>query len=172
MLESINDFMKVYEPESVTRTISMLKKIAKNEDEIILGRMLDLINAIYADAGGSCYRKAITLENVDDIIDKLIDDVQSKTIEFIQENYDKYDIKEYKEYMYQIISEKAWDIAEKILKNKYTINNDCDIDDIVNKIVKELDISMFDDVLSDILNYSPRVEDKLADIGMSQKDFI
>ena len=123
------------------------------------------------------YKKTISPANIEEMIDEITDSLQDKTIEYIQENFDKHDIREYHGYMYQIIAEKASEIAEQILKDNYNLGSslalfDYDSDAIINDVIKNLDYSVFDDAIEDIVNQSSSLSDKLADIGMSYNDFI
>lgn len=123
------------------------------------------------------YKKTISAANIEEMIDEITDSVQDKTIEYIQENFDKHDIREHHGYMYQIIVEKASEIAEQILEDNYNLGSslalfDYDSDAIINDVVKNLDYSVFDDAIEDIVNQSSSLSDKLADIGMSYNDFI
>lgn len=105
------------------------------------------------------------------VLGEVSNKLQSKLIEYIQENYDKYDILWNREYMYSIIEEKSYDIGMDLIKKEYKTRPE-EQEDIVETICKEIDYDEFDDLFEDMINYSSSIEDKLADLGMSQKDFI
>ena len=115
----------------------------------------------------------LTLSKLNDNhkLGEVVSKVQTRLVEYIQENYDKYDIQDNREYMYTIIEEKAYDIGLDIVANQYTTRAN-EIESIIDIVCKEIDYDEFDDLFDDILHYSSNIEDKLADLGMSQKDFI
>lgn len=109
--------------------------------------------------------------NIDKHLDSLVDKAQEHVIEYIQDNYDKYDIQEHQEYMYQIIMDKSYDIIITLLNEDYDVNNN-DFDSIVERIQDELDFTEFYEVIDDILHSAMTMEEKLAEVGMSYRDFI
>lgn len=116
-------------------------------------------------------RQCIDSSNIDKHLDVLVDKAQERVIEYIQEHYDKYDIQEHQSYMYQIITDKSYDIIIALLDEDYEVN-DNDFDSIVEQIQGELDFAEFYEVVDDILHAAMTMEEKLAEVGMSYRDFI
>lgn len=116
-------------------------------------------------------RQRIDSSNIDKHLDVLVDKAQERVIEYIQEHYDKYDIQEHQSYMYQIITDKSYDIIIALLDKDYEVN-DNDFDSIVEQIQSELDFAEFYEVVDDILHAAMTMEEKLAEVGMSYRDFI
>ena len=113
----------------------------------------------------------IDINNLHEYLDKLVDKAQERVIEYIQDNYDKHDIQEYREYMYQIITDKSYDIIIALLDEDYQVN-DNDFDSMVEQIQSELDFAEFYEVVDNILHAAMTMEEKLAEVGMSYRDFI
>lgn len=116
-------------------------------------------------------RQRIDSSNIDKHLDVLVDKAQERVIEYIQEHYDKYDVQEHQLYMYQIITDKSYDIIIALLDEDYEVN-DNDFDSIVEQIQGELDFAEFYEVVDDILHTAMTMEEKLAEVGMSYRDFI
>lgn len=116
-------------------------------------------------------RQCIDSSNIDKHLDVLVDKAQERVIEYIQEHYDKYDVQEHQSYMYQIITDKSYDIIIALLDEDYEVN-DNDFDSIVEQIQGELDFAEFYEVVDDILHAAMTMEEKLAEVGMSYRDFI
>lgn len=116
-------------------------------------------------------RQRIDSSNIDKHLDVLVDKAQERVIEYIQEHYDKYDVQEHQSYMYQIITDKSYDIIIALLDEDYEVN-DNDFDSIVEQIQGELDFAEFYEVVDDILHTAMTMEEKLAEVGMSYRDFI
>lgn len=116
-------------------------------------------------------RQRIDSSNIDKHLDVLVDKAQERVIEYIQEHYDKYDAQEHQSYMYQIITDKSYDIIIALLDEDYEVN-DNDFDSIVEQIQGELDFAEFYEVVDDILHAAMTMEEKLAEVGMSYRDFI
>lgn len=116
-------------------------------------------------------RQRIDSFNIDKHLDVLVDKAQERVIEYIQEHYDKYDVQEHQSYMYQIITDKSYDIIIALLDEDYEVN-DNDFDSIVEQIQGELDFAEFYEVVDDILHTAMTMEEKLAEVGMSYRDFI
>lgn len=116
-------------------------------------------------------RQRIDSSNIDKHLDVLVDKAQERVIEYIQEHYDKYDVQEHQSYMYQIITDKSYDIIIALLDEDYEVN-DNDFDSIVEQIQGELNFAEFYEVVDDILHTAMTMEEKLAEVGMSYRDFI
>lgn len=94
-------------------------------------------------------RQRIDSSNIDKHLDVLVDKAQERVIEYIQEHYDKYDVLEHQSYMYQIITDKSYDIIIALLDEDYEVN-DNDFDSIVEQIQGELDFAEFYEVVDEI----------------------
>lgn len=115
--------------------------------------------------------ECVDKDNLHVYLDKLVDKAQERVIEYIQDHYDKYDIQEYQEYMYQIITDKSYDIIIALLDEDYYIEDE-DFDFIVEQVQGELDFAEFYEVVDDILHTAMTTEEKLAEVGMSYRDFL
>lgn len=114
-------------------------------------------------------KEILTPENVTDT--SLVLDTEEKIEEYIYDHYDKYDILEMKEYVYSIIQDKAYDIIEQILedaKDDYDIINK---DKVAEVIFNNIDFSSLCEIIDNIADAPVTIEEKLADVGMSERDF-
>jgi hypothetical protein len=103
---------------------------------------------------------------------KLVPTTEERLEEYIQENYDRYIIGEYGSYVYQMIQQKAYDIASEVVeeaKEDYTIDDE---DIVIESIMEEIDFDSLYDLIEDILHAPITMEEKLADVGMSMRDFL
>ena len=103
---------------------------------------------------------------------KFVPTTEERMEEYIQDNYDRYMINEYGSYIYQMIQEKAYDLASELVeeaKEDYIIDNE---EQVIESILEEIDFDSLYDLIEDILNAPITMEEKLADIGMSMRDFL
>ena len=99
-------------------------------------------------------------------------EVEERLKEYIENNYDRYDIKEYGDYIYSVIQEKAYEFAYEIIeqsKDEYIIPNE---DKIVEEIIEQIDFESIYELVEAILKSPITTEDRLADLGMSMSDFL
>lgn len=97
---------------------------------------------------------------------------EEKLEEYIYEHFDRCDILEMGTYIYQIIREKAYDIIIEILdeaKEDYIIDNE---EQVVDVIIENIDFDSLYELVDDIVHAPQTMEEKLAEVGMSQKDFL
>ena len=91
---------------------------------------------------------------------------------YIEDHCDRYIVNEYGSHIYQMIQEKAYDIASEVVeeaKEEYDIQDE---DEIIETIVKAIDFDSIYDLVEDILHAPITMEEKLADVGMSISDFL
>lgn len=103
---------------------------------------------------------------------KFVPATEERMEEYIMNNYDRYDIQEYGSYIYQMIQEKAYDFASEVVneaEDEYIISDE---DAVIETIMEEIDFDSLYDLVEDILNAPITMEEKLADIGMSMRDFL
>lgn len=105
-------------------------------------------------------------------IDKLRFLLEEKVEEYIENEIDKYMINDYGVYIYQVIQDKAYDLAYEIIeksKEEYDIPNE---DEIVEAIMSSIKYDSFYELLEDISIAPTTIEEKMSDIGMSNRDFL
>lgn len=116
--------------------------------------------------------KEILSVNMSKEIDKLRFLLEEKVEEYILNEIDKYMINDYGVYIYQVIQDKAYDIVYEIIeeaKEEYDIPNE---DKIVEAIMSSIKYDSFYELLEDISIAPTTIEEKMSDIGMSNKDFL
>jgi hypothetical protein len=105
-------------------------------------------------------------------IDELKFLLEEKVEEYILNEIDKDMINDYGVYIYQLIQDKAYDLAYEIIeksKEEYDIPNE---DEIVEAIMSSIKYDSFYELLEDISIAPTTIEEKMSDIGMSNKDFL
>lgn len=101
-----------------------------------------------------------------------VSEIEERIEEYIQDNYDRYTIQEHGLYIYETIQEKAYDFIYELIekaKEDYLINNE---EKVVETIMKEIDFDSLYELIENILHAPITMNEKLADIGMSMKDFL
>lgn len=112
------------------------------------------------------YREALTPNS----IAQLVSTIEERIEEYIQRDFDRYYIAELGNYVYQFIQEKVYDIAVEVIEEaekEYIIP-----DSFVDDIMKDIDFESLYDLVEDILHAPITMEEKLAEVGMSMKDFL
>lgn len=116
-----------------------------------------------------------TILNKRVISKKLVPETEERTEEYIKDNCDRYMIDEYgASYIYQIIQEKAYEFASEIIeeaKEDYIINEG-EEDSFIDSIIEEVDFDSLYELIDDIQQAPITMEDKLAEVGMSIRDFL
>lgn len=105
----------------------------------------------------------------------VIDEVENLLKDYVLEHFDRYDIQEIGSCIYSVADEKAYDLlCEYIdkLHEEYNPEEDYDVNDYAEKYYEDIDIYCIDEIIDDILNAPITMEEKLADVGMSIKDFL
>ena len=95
--------------------------------------------------------------------------------DYVLEHFNKYDIRESGSNIYSVIKEKAYDILCDCINDlyeSYDFDEEFDVNDYAEKYYEDIDISCVDEIINDILNAPVTIEEKLADVGMSIKDFL
>lgn len=103
---------------------------------------------------------------------KLVPTTEERLEGYIQDNYDRYIVHEYGSYIYQMIQEKAYDIASEVVEEA---KEDYDIRDeeaVIDAILEEVDFDSLYDLVEDILHAPITMEERLAEVGMSIRDFL
>ncbi len=105
----------------------------------------------------------------------IIDEVENLLKDYVLEHFDRYDIQEMGSCIYNVIEEKAYDLLcdyiDK-LHEDYDFEEEYDVNDYAEKYYEDIDIYCIDEIIDDILNAPVTMEEKLADVGMSIKDFL
>jgi hypothetical protein len=116
-----------------------------------------------------------TILNKRVISKKLVPETEERTEEYIKDNCDRYMIDEYgTSYIYQIIQEKAYEFASEIIeeaKEDYIIN-ESEEDSFIDSIIEEVDFDSLYELVDDIWQAPVTMEEKLAEVGMSIRDFL
>lgn len=94
--------------------------------------------------------------------------------EYIQGNFDKDYIQECGSYIYQKIQDQAYDFAYKVIEEaeKDCYMNAVDEDSLVEHIMDNIDFNSLYDLIENISQAPITMEEKLSEIGMSNKDFL
>jgi len=114
------------------------------------------------------YREALTANS----IAQFVSTVEERIEEYIQNDFDRYYITELGSYVYQFIQDKTYDIAVTVVeegKKQYYISDE---DSVIDEVMKSIDFESLYDLVEDILNAPITMEEKLAEVGMSMKDFL
>ena len=106
----------------------------------------------------------------------IIDEVENLLKDYVLEHFNRYDIQEMGSCIYNIADEKAYDLLcnyiDELHKNYYFDEEEYDVDNYAEKYYGDIDIYCIDEIIDDILNAPVTMEEKLADVGMSIKDFL
>ena len=106
----------------------------------------------------------------------IIDEVENLLKDYVLEHFNRYDIQEMGSCIYNVADEKAYDLLcnyiDELHKNYYFDEEEYDVDNYAEKYYRDIDIYCIDEIIDDILNAHVTMEEKLADIGMSIKDFL
>ena len=109
----------------------------------------------------------------------IIDEVENLLKDYVLEHFNRYDIQEMGSCIYNVADEKAYDLLcnyiNELHENYYfdeEYDEEYDVDNYAEKYYRDIDIYCIDEIIDDILNAHVTMEEKLADIGMSIKDFL
>ena len=109
----------------------------------------------------------------------IIDEVENLLKDYVLEHFNKYDIQEMGSCIYNVADEKAYDLLcnyiNELHENYYfdeEYDEEYDVDNYAEKYYRDIDIYCIDEIIDDILNAPVTMEEKLADVGMSIKDFL
>lgn len=115
------------------------------------------------------YPEELTKDNV---IEKMMKYVEEKIEEYIYDTFDRYYIKEYGSYIYSMLTEKAYEITKDIITNQDEYMIICDESELIDVLFEAIDLNYFYEIIDDIPNQPITMEEKMADVGMSYKDFL
>ena len=105
----------------------------------------------------------------------IIDEVENLLKDYVLEHFNRYDIQEIGSYIYNVADEKAYALLCNYideLHENYYFNEEYDVNNYAEKYYEDIDIYCIDEIIDDILNAPVTMEEKLADVGMSIKDFL
>lgn len=109
----------------------------------------------------------------------IIDEVENLLKDYVLEHFNKYDIQEMGSCIYNVADEKAYDLLcnyiDELHENYYfdeEYDEEYDVNNYAEKYYGDIDIYCIDEIIDDILNAPVTMEEKLADVGMSIKDFL
>ena len=106
----------------------------------------------------------------------IIDEVENLLKDYVLEHFNRYDIQEMGSCIYNVADEKAYDLLcnyiDELHENYYFDEEYYDVNNYAEKYYGDIDIYCIDEIIDDILNASVTMEEKLADVGMSIKDFL
>lgn len=105
---------------------------------------------------------------------RIVPKSEERLVEYIESNFDKEYIKDCGMYIYQVIQEKAYEIIEEVIS---ILSDDDwfvpdDHDDVIEAVLEEIDFDSIYDLIDEILTYPVTMEQKLAEVGMSESDFL
>lgn len=105
----------------------------------------------------------------------IVDEVENLLKDYVLEHFNRYDIQEIGSYIYNVADEKAYDLLCNYideLHEDYDFKEEYDVDNYAKKYYGDIDIYCINEIIDDILNAPVTMEEKLADVGMSIKDFL
>ena len=105
----------------------------------------------------------------------IVDEVENLLKDYILEHFNRYDIQEIGSYIYNVADEKVYDLLCNYidkLHEDYDFEEEYDVDNYAKKYYGDIDIYCINEIVDDILNAPVTMEEKLADVGMSIKDFL
>lgn len=116
-------------------------------------------------------KKIETLQEAEDVARR----VEEYGREYIFEHYDKYDIQEKGPSIYQEVSDKLYDYLSEMLLEEYDFGEDsCIISKTLTDTIFDsmINFSIIWETIDDIVQAPVTMEDKLKDVGMSERDFL
>ena len=127
----------------------------------------DTIESFVIDEG--YYPDELTKDNV---VEKMMKYVEEAIEKYIYDTFDRYYIKEHGPYVYSMLAEKAYDIVEDIITNQDEYIIVCNESELIDVLFEAIDLNYFYEIIDDIPNQPITMEEKMADVGMSYKDFL
>ena len=98
--------------------------------------------------------------------------VEEAIEKYIYDTFDRYYIKEHDSYIYSMLIEKAYEITEDIITNQDEYMIACNESELIDILFEAIDFNYFYEIIDDIPNQPITMEEKMADAGMSYKDFL
>lgn len=114
------------------------------------------------------------LLTTDNVVDKVLDSIEDEIEDFIYNNFDRYYIQEAGECIYSVLTEKAYEITEKVIteQENYDLPSEQKmVEKIIEVAYNAINFTNMYEIIDDILNQPITMEEKLAEVGMSYKDF-
>ena len=110
--------------------------------------------------------------NQDNVVEKMMKYVENNIEEYIYNTFDRYYIQEHGSYVYSILIEKIYEIIKDVIitQDEYIIT--CDKSQLIDILFEAIDLNYFYEIIDDIPNQPITMEEKMADVGMSYKDFL
>lgn len=127
----------------------------------------DTIESFVIDEG--YYPDELTKDNV---VEKMMKYVEEAIEKYIYDTFDRHYIKEHGPYVYSMLTEKAYDIVEDIITNQDEYMIVCNESELIDVLFEAIDLNYFYEIIDDIPNQPITMEEKMADAGMSYKDFL
>ena len=127
----------------------------------------DTIESFVIDEG--YYPEELTKDNV---VEKMMKYVEEAIEKYIYDTFDRYYIKEHGPYVYSMLTEKAYEITEDIITNQDEYIIVCNESELIDVLFEAIDLNYFYEIIDDIPNQPITIEEKMADIGVSYKDFL
>lgn len=127
----------------------------------------DTIESFVIDEG--YYPDELTKDNV---VEKMMKYVEEAIEKYIYDTFDRYYIKEHGPYVYSMLTEKAYEITEDIITNQDEYIIVCNESELIDVLFEAIDLNYFYEIIDDIPNQPITMEEKMADVGMSYKDFL
>ena len=127
----------------------------------------DTIESFVIDEG--YYPDELTKDNV---VEKMMKYVEEAIEKYIYDTFDRYYIKEHGPYVYSMLTEKAYEITEDIITNQDEYIIVCNESELIDVLFEAIDLNYFYEIIDDIPNQPITMEEKMADAGMSYKDFL
>lgn len=127
----------------------------------------DTIESFVIDEG--YYPEELTKDNV---VEKMMKYVEEAIEKYIYDTFDRYYIKEHGSYVYSMLTEKAYEITEDIITNQDEYMIVCNESELIDVLFEAIDLNYFYEIIDDIPNQPITMEEKMADAGMSYKDFL
>lgn len=105
--------------------------------------------------------------------------IEERIESWLLENYDRYELIECGNYICDVIQEKAYELVsdhiDALIEEMEIIDensNPIASETIIEAIINEIDFCVLYDVADEIINAPITMEEKLAEIGMSYRDFL
>ena len=119
-------------------------------------------------------KPVLTIEEMENsaMANILVSAIENELEEYIYDNFDRYELIEYGSYIYSVIQEKAYEFIGKAVdkaKEEYDIEDE---DKYVDGLFEAIDFDSLYDMVDDVINAPMTTEEKLAEIGMSYRDFL
>lgn len=127
----------------------------------------DTIESFVIDEG--YYPDELTKDNV---VEKMMKYAEEAIEKYIYDTFDRYYIKEHGPYVYSMLTEKAYEITEDIITNQDEYIIVCNESELIDVLFEAIDLNYFYEIIDDIPNQPITMEEKMADAGMSYKDFL